>query len=427
MISEKIVTNWVNKNSKLCIEFLQRLISTDTAVIGHGVTGGKEKEGQEIIATKLQKLGLEIDVFEPNDNRLRRYKEAEGNLGHDYTNRPNVVGILKGKRGGRSLILNGHIDTMPPNYLQTWKSNPFIPTIKGKKLFGLGSCDMKGGLAAIIMAVECIVKSQLDLEGEVIVESVVDEEGGGNGTLACCDRGYSAKAAVISEPTQLQIFSQGMGFLLFEVRVVGKAVHAGMSSEGVNAIKKAMKLINALQALQENGFADNKCTLPVGANINLGEIHGGVAGSTVPGNCTFKICAHFLPIDGHNGKTLIERQILGAISFASRHDRWLSGHPVEVNKYQEGSAWKTDPNHPIVQTMSNSFRGALGKFPVVGKAPYGCDARILNQIAHTPTVVFGPGNIKNAHGPNELIDIGEYLDSIKILALTILKWTSSYT
>ncbi|MBW7455794.1 M20/M25/M40 family metallo-hydrolase, partial [Paenibacillus sepulcri] len=147
---------------------------------------------QQVIMEKFNELGLEIDVFEPENERLYAYKEAD--RGHYYENRPNVVGVWKGTGGGRSLILNGHIDTMPFDQLDKWTSHPLQPTRSEGKLYGRGSCDMKAGVAAMIMAVENLVKHGMRLKGDVILQSVVDEEGGGNGTLACLDRGYRADA-----------------------------------------------------------------------------------------------------------------------------------------------------------------------------------------------------------------------------------------
>src|SRR5690606_18167970 len=226
------------------LEFLKTLIAKDTTNRLHGVYG-KEEIGQGVIIEKLTEMGLEIDVFEPDNERLMKYKEA--GRGHHYDDRPNVVGVLKGTGGGRSLILNGHIDTMPFDQLEKWESHPLEPIVRDGKLYGRGSCDMKAGLASIILAVEALIDSGVKLKGDVIIQSVVDEEGGGNGTLACVDRGYVADAAIITEPTSLEIMHAHMGWLYYRMEIVGKSLHSALKWDGVNAIEKMMKIIHALQ------------------------------------------------------------------------------------------------------------------------------------------------------------------------------------
>jgi acetylornithine deacetylase len=144
------IINYIEENKENFIDFLKSLISQDTTNINHGIDGGNEINGQEIIISKFKELGLDTEVFEPDNNKLKKYEESS--LGHDYKNRPNVVGILKAKdnENSKSIILNGHIDTMPFDKIEKWFSHPLDPKIIDNKLYGRGACDMKGGLAALI-------------------------------------------------------------------------------------------------------------------------------------------------------------------------------------------------------------------------------------------------------------------------------------
>ena len=143
-----------------------------------------------------------------------------------------MVGILEGEGKGRSLILNGHVDTVPPGDTTLWKHNPFGGEIEGDRIFGRGSVDMKGGISAMIMAVKFIKEAKIRLKGDIILQCVVDEEGGGNGTLACVDRGYKADAAIVTEPTNLKIMIAHRGAMHLRVKVKGKSTHACFRWEG---------------------------------------------------------------------------------------------------------------------------------------------------------------------------------------------------
>ena len=227
---------------------------------------------------------MDVDVFEPSDKELRE-AFAEANPGHDYKDRPDVVGTLRGTGGGRSLILNGHIDTMPFDHIEEWVTHPLEPKIIDGKLYGRGAGDMKGGLCAALSALYGLQERGVKLKGDVIVESVVDEEGGGNGTMACILRGYKADAAIISEPTELEIMPAHMGWLFYRIHVKGKALHSSMKWKGVNAIEKMMKIMQALQELERQWCMEKRSAILPPPTINFGTIEGGMAGSVVADSC----------------------------------------------------------------------------------------------------------------------------------------------
>ncbi|MCL4514480.1 MAG: ArgE/DapE family deacylase [Firmicutes bacterium] len=407
------------------VDFLRRLIQTDTTVIGHGWDGGNEAAGQRLVRERLAALGCEIDEFIPDNDRLAKYRDAEGNLGHIYDNRPIVVGTYRGGNG-RSLILNGHIDTMPVDSPEQWRCNPFGAEVVDGRVYGRGACDMKGGLAAAIMAVEALVEFGIEPKGNVIIQSVVDEEGGGNGTLAVCDRGYRADAAIITEPTNLEVRPAGMGFLLFEVTTSGRALHSSLKWQGVNAIEKAIKLIESLQELEHRWMMTRRHLLLPPPTINLGVIEGGSASSTVPDRCTFKICLHYLPTDDPDGfGTQVEQEIVDTLMQTSRGDGWLSDNPPVIRKYQAGAGFETSVDHPLVNIITEAFSEISGQRAAVTGCGFGCDARHVNKIAGTPTVVFGPGDPSAAHSVNEVLPLDQYFRAIEVLAMTIYRWTRS--
>lgn len=167
------------------IDFLKQLVSLNSSVIDMG-RRGNELCAQGLIESTLSSIGAYIDRFEPDNGAMRGHPEY--NPGHSYEGRPNVVGVIRGAGGGRSLMINAHADVVPAG-TEGWLCPPYEPRIIDGRLYGRGACDMKAGGAAALMALETLHECGIKLAGDVIFESVVDEEGGGNGTLACCLKG----------------------------------------------------------------------------------------------------------------------------------------------------------------------------------------------------------------------------------------------
>ncbi|MDK2856447.1 MAG: acetylornithine deacetylase [Bacillota bacterium] len=413
------VSEVLREQEEEAVRFLQQLVQADTQVLGHGITGGREAAGQELIRARLERLGALPDVFEPEEDRLQRY--GLGNEGHNYAGRPNVVARFPGVGGGRSIILNGHVDTMPPGDPAAWPYPPWSGVVERGRLYGLGAADMKAGLAGLLLAAEAVRRAGVRLKGDLIFESVVDEEGGGNGTLACLDRGYRADGAVIAEPTHLEVQPAHMGFIFYAVRVEGKPLHSSRKWAGVSAVEKAIKLIQALNELEHRWLLTRRHPLLPGPSINVGEIHGGEAGSTVPGWCEFKLCLHYLP-DGPEAGRRTEREVLAALEDCARGDPWLREHPPKIEKYQEGSPFEVPVDHPLVQTTARAVEAENGAPVRVSGKPAGCDARYFTALARIPCVILGPGEPEQAHSVGESVDVQEYLTFIRIAARLILDW-----
>jgi acetylornithine deacetylase len=161
----------VRSQAQQYVDFLRNLVRINSTVIRHGLDGN-EAQAQAFIAEHLEARGFTVSTHEPDYRNIEKYPAYSP--GHSYKNRPNVVGLYRGTGGGRSLILNGHVDTMEPQYLQRWSHDPFDPVVEGGRLYGVGSCDMKAGLAAMLMALEAIRDCGLRLKGDVMVQSVVD-------------------------------------------------------------------------------------------------------------------------------------------------------------------------------------------------------------------------------------------------------------
>ena len=240
--SQEVLTA-IDQHRDEITSYLQKLISFQSVT-------GQEGEIQAFAAETMRELGLIVDVFEPDVDRLRSYP---GFLEPDlpFDGRPNVVGTWKGTGGGRSLLLNGHIDTVPLDPLSEWKTDPLAGEITDGKVVGRGASDMKSGVAAMTMAVQILKQMGVQLKGDVILEYVVDEERTGLGTLACVDRGYSADAGICCETSDLNLMPACIGRMWFTVNLKGKPTGIATRWEGVSSIEKAYKIIQAVDDLEK--------------------------------------------------------------------------------------------------------------------------------------------------------------------------------
>ncbi|WP_130805842.1 M20 family metallopeptidase [Senegalia massiliensis] len=418
-MDEKLLETF-EKNKREYLHSLKKLVSIDTQLLGHGILGGKEKEGQEYIEEIFKSLNADEIFKEPMKEETieQAYREHnEGNLGHNYEDRYNVVAKFNGKSKGKSILFNGHIDTMPPGELSKWKENPHSPYEKEGKLYGLGTADMKSGLMASIMAVKLIKDAGYEIPVDITITSVVDEEGGGNGSIAAIMNGHKADTAIVCEPSENNIIAAHMGFVFFEVKVKGVALHSGYKWNGVNAIEKAIKLIRALNDMEHKWLMKYKHPLLPPPTLNIGVIEGGTAGSTVPDECTFKLCLHYLPKVMNYDQVV--KEVTETINLRAKGDDWLQDNMPEISIYQAGGAFEVDLEDEFVKLAKRSMEQVVGDIQLLGGAA-GNDARLFSNILEVPTIIMGPGYAKQCHSPNEYVNIEDYFNFIKIYANLIL-------
>lgn len=419
---DKKLLETFEKNKVEYLRHLKNLVAIDTQVIGHGILGGKEKEGQEYIEKLFQEMNADEILIEPMTEEIIQQgveQYQEGNLGHNYEDRYNVIAKFKGNPEGKSILFNGHVDTMPPGDLSKWDEDPHKPYEKDGKLYGLGTADMKSGLMASILAVKLLKDAGYELPGDITIASVVDEEGGGNGSIAAVLNGHTADAAVICEPSEGNIIVAHMGFVFFEVKVKGIALHSGYKWKGVNAIEKAMKLIDALNEMEHQWLMEYKHPLLPPPTLNIGVIEGGTAGSTVPDLCTFKLCLHYLPeVMNYNQ---VVKEVTETINIRAKGDPWLQDNMPEISIYQAGGAFEADINHDFIKLSKETMKDVVGEAKLLGGAA-GNDARLYSNILKIPTIIMGPGYSDQCHSPNEYVSIEDYFNFIKIYANLILNW-----
>jgi acetylornithine deacetylase len=335
------------------------------------------------------------------------------------------VGIWQGKGNGKSLLLNGHVDVVPAGPEQLWEFGPWSAVIQNGQMYGRGTSDMKGGVASMIYAVEAIRSIGVHLKGDLIIESVVDEEAGGNGTLSACLRGYKADAAIVPEPTQLNICPAHRGAQFFRVKVWGKGAHAGLRFEGVSALEKAQIFINAIRQLErERDRVARKNILyaqyPIASPITIGKLASGVWPAMVPEECTFEGMIDIMPGESISS---IREQFKRCIEQTASKDSWLNQHPPEVEWIGVSmNGIQTDLEHPFVQLSKNVIFQILGKAPEILGFPAGSDLRLLYEASGMHGIHIGPGDLRRAHGFNEFVELSQVIDCTKILSAMIIHW-----
>ncbi|MDM5229545.1 peptidase [Cytobacillus sp. NJ13] len=410
------IKQWLEENRQRGTRLLQQLVQ-------EGSIRGKESSAQAVIIEKCRKLGLTLDIWEIGKEQLIKHPAFCSDR-KDFSGNPNVVATLKGTGGGRSLILNGHIDVVPEGDRNDWDHDPFSGRIEDGKLYGRGSTDMKGGTVSILLAMEAIITLGIKLKGDVIFQSVIEEESGGAGTLAAVLRGYTADGAIIPEPTNMKLFPKQQGSMWFRITVKGRSAHGGTRYEGINAIEKAMIVMTKLQELEKlrNLKIEDPLysKIPIPIPINIGKINSGEWPSSVPDIAVIEGRMGVAPDEEMKSA---EKELEQCLKEAAQIDAWLKKNPPQVEWF--GGRWlpgNLEQDHPLMTVLSESFEEVKGMQPAVEASPWGTDGGILSKVGNTPVVVFGPGVTEAAHDVNEYISLPEVFEAAEIIALAILEW-----
>lgn len=407
---------WIEGHRADLATQLQRLVAVPSVV-------GSEGDCQRLVVELMRPACDSMDVWEPDASWLEQHP-AYFLRGVSFAGRPNVVGVLKGRGEGKSIILNAHVDVVDPGPLDAWEYPPWSGAISDGKLYGRGSLDDKASLAAMLFVAQCIRDLGLSLGGDVILESTVDEEWGGGGTLATIQRGYRADAAILFEPTALEVCPAARGGQAFRVTVPGKGAHPFRSYEGVSALEKAVPLLAALKELEKMRQERYRTPLferyPIFLPIVIGKISADMIPSKVPERCVFEGLMGYSPDETYEKA---RRELEAWVADAASTDPWLTEHPPVIEWLGLNKAGaQIPPDHPLVGLVGDSFTQVMGRQPTIVGFPAGCDLPYLVNDAGIPGLVFGPGNLVIAHGSNEHVELEEVINTAKILVITILRW-----
>lgn len=385
---------------------------------------GQEAEAQRWLARHMEQLGLAVDLWEIDVAQVQRHPQFPGmEVDRSGYEAFGLVGAWQAGAGPR-LIFNGHIDVVPEGDRANWLHDPWGAEIDGGRIYGRGACDMKSGLLAALYAIKAVRDSSVPVHGTLTIQSVIGEEDGGIGTFATLLRGYSGDAAIICEPTSLKLIPAQAGALTFTVKVIGKSAHACVRLEGVSAIEKYLDIHRALIALEQerNQHVDHpllsKLDLPY--PLSIGRLNAGNWSSSVPEELIF---------EGRIGVAIgessadVRQQFEQTLYSLAQADPWLRDHPPQIvwsgGQFDSG---EIPADHPLVALCQQCMVDLTGQTPQLEGAPYGSDLRLLVNQGHIPSVLFGPGNVRVAHMPDEYVAIDEVLLAARAYILAAVRF-----
>lgn len=387
---------------------------------------GSEGPAQTFMTRCYREAGLDAHPVPVDFAAIADHEEYCGldTTAAAYADRPNVVAKLPGSGGGPSLVLGGHVDVVSPEPVTAWEHDPWGADVVGDRLYGRGANDMKAGLIANLMAVRALRETGVELAGDVILQSTIEEEaGGGGGTLALFLAGHLGDAVVISEPTQLGLRIGSGGVLYFRVIVRGRTAHAGNAHLGVNAIHHLIPVYTALESLDERRATRRAPLFEKGSygrscHLNLGVVRAGDWPSTVPGEAVLEGRLGYLPGESRGD---VLAQLEQAVMEAVEGDDWLREHPPAIETFGFRAApWLEPEDSPIVAAAAEATSVALGEPADIHARASAVDNRFAALFSR-PTLCLGTRGQGN-HAADEYVELSSLEPLTLSLALTAAAW-----
>ncbi|MEM6703607.1 MAG: ArgE/DapE family deacylase [Acidobacteriota bacterium] len=377
---------------------------------------GREAPAQRMLADRFESMGLEVDLWEIDVEALRDHPAFGVEVEH--LEPLGLVGRLPGSADGdSSLIVNGHIDVVPAGDESQWTVPPFELSEQDGWWLGRGALDMKGGVCAAIEAARAVIDAGVPLASDLLLQPVIGEEDGGLGTLAAVERGYRASAAVIPEPTELEVATVQAGCLGFRLHVAGVGAHGCHRHEGVSALENFIEVHERLLELERFVAREGKHSLfgaPLPYPLSIGTVVAGEWSSSVPDSLV-ATGRYGVPPGWSLDRA---RQLFeSAVDEVCRANEFLRRNPVRVEWW--GGVFESaeaDPQGRMVETLLDVAEETLGRRPACVGVPYGADMRLLDRHAGIPTVMFGAGDVRDAHGPAERVRAEDLVALARTLA-----------
>lgn len=421
---QRTLTEYVEQHRGRLIEITQELIRRPSE---NKPPDGAEKACQSWIAQHLADVGLQTELY-----YLGEVAGIESHplffAGRDYTDRPNVGARRHGIGGGRSLLLSGHVDTVPRG-TQDWTRDPFGAEIAENRIFGRGSNDMKAGVAMNLFVMGCVTELKLALKGDLIFESVIDEEFGGcNGTLAGRLRGHNADAAILSEPSSLRIcpaqrggrtahitFRAGTGGILqnghFPAGITGQVTYFLEKLPAFASQRRAGARVHEM-------YSGHPDPVPVSITKIFTSPWGYGEPITVPDTARIELYWQLMPGEVQID---IEREFfewLQQLVESAPHIFPIKPHVDLPLRWLPGSA--IPASEPLIQELSECAKTVLGAEPKVAGIEGPCDMFVFHNFG-IPAVLWGPSG-GNTHAPDEYVEIDSMISAAKTLLLFAAEW-----
>lgn len=423
---------WIDNNRDEVVNLLSKLIKVPsvTPYFTEEKCYMREGDAQRTLKAYIESMGMKTEFTYPDAKHLLKYEGKAGYYAdHTFEDRPNLYGIYKGQGGGKSILLSGHMDVVQRG--SKWTKDPFGAELVGNKLYGRGAVDMKGGIAAMTMALKAIQKSNIQLKGDVMIGTVVDEEAGGMGTLAFVDKGYRADGCLITEPTHLKVAPLCRGILWGKLIIPGRAGHIELkqgdwrTGGAVDAIDKASLYLEHFRRLNKRWAVTKEHKyLPIPCQIHIAQFNAGEYPTTFANNAELIFNAQYLPEDkdenGLGGK--IKKEIEDFVIAIAQTDEWLKENPPYIEWLIDADCGETLDDQPFFQTVRDTAVEVNPTSTVEGICCHTDMGWFCN--VGMPTMNLGPGDSRLSHQADEFIDVDELITCTKIIASIIINWCS---
>lgn len=372
---------WACINEEEAISFIQSLIQINSIN-----PPGRELDMAKAIQSKLEQAGLQAEIDEIAENRA------------------NILVSLPGETSEKVLTYSGHLDTVPLG-TQQWDYAPLGGEQVGNRIYGRGVSDMKGGVAAMLVALECLHRANIKLQGKLQFAGTAGEEVDCFGAKEVVRKGQidDTTAMVISEPSSNEVFCAHKGNLQCKITIHGKAAHGSMPQNGINAILVASDVIQELKTLQMEYEAHPLLGSPT---VNVGTIQGGVKPNIVPDECIMEVDIRTVPGQNHQH---IVMQISDFLQKASA----VYGATSTIDILNDLPAVTTEVSHPFTELAVSTLHTYFDQQKKAGGVMYYTDASVFAPHLNVPILIYGPGEPSVAHQKNEWMEVDKYLESIR--------------
>lgn len=432
---EQRVVDEIGRRRDELVRLASDLIGFDTTARDPQDPPRQERQLQEYLGERLRRAGAAVEIFEPDPADFVGKPLYQPGMG--FEGRPQLVARFAGTGGGKSLLLNGHIDAVSYEPIERWTSHPLQAEIREGNLYGRGSCDMKGGIACMIFASEILAELGVGLAGELIVATNTDEESSGAGGLALVLHGVEADAGIVTEPTNHDVWISCRGTSYSVISVPGRPGHAEVYQphwrEGgaVNAIEKAQVVLEALQRLREEwrnrkDLRHPRLSVP---DVLPTLISAGEWAVTYPAECRITIAALYLPqqTDEQGWGFAVEREIDEWIARAAATDPWLAANPPTVTWWPNRvMSLEIPADEPIVPVVA-AATAEVGRPGRLSGLDSWYDGATFTRLAGTPAIAYGPPGFDPdgrsvAHTIDEFVPVDGLVACSQALAVATMRF-----
>jgi acetylornithine deacetylase len=418
------------------VELASTLIGFDTTARNPGDPPREEAGLQRHLADRLANhSGAEIDLFEPDPEAMAGRPLVPPGL--DFAGRPQLIATLRGNGGGRSLVFNGHIDVVSAEPRAQWANDPFVAELRDGRLYGRGACDMKGGIAAMVLAAEVLAELGVPLRGDLLVATNTDEESSGAGGSALVQHGIAADAGIVTEPTGFDTWIACRGSEYGVISVPGRPGHAEVRQPhwqrggAVNAIDKAAVVLASIEALRQEWAGRREYHHPHVSPPSLlaTMARAGEWPVTYPASCELTIATMFVAAqaDAHGWGADVRREVEQWIVRDCARDDWLAEHPPRFDWWPNAVMPMDIPeSDPIVATMTAATADTGNPGRISGLDSW-YDGATLTQLAGIPSIGYGPpgfdaDGVSVAHMIDEYVPVAGLVACAKGLAVAAMRF-----